>query len=83
MKVATQTRPALRIADTIGIDLGGKYAVYKRLANGILHVTRQTGACTEQDLLPLGFRKEEISERWHMARAMADVELRLMARGSK
>lgn len=83
MKSVAPSRPALQVVDIIDIDLGRKYSAHKRLANGILHVTRQIGACTEQDLLPLGFRQDEISESWHMARAMADVELRLMARSSK
>lgn len=84
MKAAAQPRPALQVMDIIDIDLGNKYSAHKRLANGIIHVTRKNGSCAEQDLLPLGFPIEEIAERWHMARAMADVELRLMnARSSK
>ena len=61
--------------------LGGKFAPYQRMAGVIFRLMRTNGVCSPEDLWPLGFSKEETRERWHMAHAMAAVELKLL--GSK
>jgi hypothetical protein len=55
-----------------------KFAPYQRMAKAIVDLTRKNGGCVPQDLLALGFTREETVDRWHMAHAMAAVELKLM-----
>ncbi len=81
MKSATQRNLVPQVIDLIGVEFSEKYARYLRMANVIVHLTRKNGGCLPQDLLPLGFSKEETTELWHMANAMADVELKLKNRG--
>jgi len=65
------------VIDFISDNPKNKFAPYQRMANAIVDVTDKNGGCLPQDLLPLGFTKEETAERWHMADAMARVELKL------
>ena len=78
MKSASQTSPVTQVIDLIGIEFDSKFAPYQRMANVIIHLTQKNGDCFPQDLLPLGFTKQETVALWHMANAMADVELRLL-----
>ena len=55
-----------------------KFAPHVRMANAIINLTRKNGGCVPQDLLTLGFTKQETIDLWHMANAMACVELRLI-----
>jgi hypothetical protein len=75
---APQTSLVPQVINLIGTELDSKFAPYQRMANVIIHLTRKYGDCLPEDLLTLGFSKEETNERWHMANAMAAVELRLM-----
>jgi hypothetical protein len=50
----------------------------QRMANAIIDCVRKNGGCLPQDLLPLGFTRQETLDCWHMANAMAAVELKLM-----
>jgi len=54
-----------------------KFAPYQRMANAIIDLTREHGRCLPQDLLTRGFTYQETTEIWHMANAMAEVEMRL------
>ena len=58
-------------------DFDDKFAPYKRMANTIIDLTRKNGGCEPQDLLALGFTKQETIDLWHMSNAMANVELKL------
>ena len=55
-----------------------KFAPYERMAAAIFNLTKKNGECWPQDLLQHGFTKQETIDLWHMANAMALVELRLM-----
>lgn len=70
---------ASQLIELAGIEFDRKFIPYQRLATRIVNLTRTNGSCRPQDLLPLGFSEKEIEERWHMAHAMARVELRLIA----
>jgi len=61
----------------INRDIDNKFAPYQRMASVIIDLTRKQGECLPDDLLVVGFTKEETNERWHMAHAMANVELKL------
>jgi hypothetical protein len=66
------------VINLLGVAFDEKYAPYQRMANVIIKLTRKHGDCLPQDLLPFGFSKADLDERWHLAHAMANVELRLM-----
>ncbi|MFA4993974.1 MAG: hypothetical protein WC521_01560 [Bdellovibrionales bacterium] len=78
MKSALQTSLIPQAIDHISTEFDSKFAPYQRMATVIIDLTHKNGGCLPQDLLLLGFSKEEIDELWHMANAMADVEQRLM-----
>lgn len=66
--------------DLISENPANKFAPYQRMANAIIDLTNKNGGCSPEDLLLLGFSKVETAERWHMADAMAKVELKLLDR---
>ncbi len=68
------------VIDLVSENPENKFAPYQRMANAIIDLTNKNGECLPQDLLPFGYSKEEIDERWHMAKAMANVELKLAER---
>lgn len=78
MTLAAQTNLVPQVIDFVGGDLDKKFAPYQRMANIIIHLTLWHGGCQQEDLLPLGFSEEETKDRWHMAHAMAAIELKLM-----
>ena len=59
-----------------------KFAPYWRMAKAIIEQTHKKGECEPQDLLALGFTKQETIDLWHMANAMAAVEMGLVERMS-
>lgn len=70
--------PSIHIIDIAEDSRGNRFAPYQRMANVIIERTMSNGACLPQDLLMLGFTKQEARDLWHMLHAMARVELRLM-----
>jgi hypothetical protein len=66
------------VIDLISDNPKNKFAPYQHMANAIIDLANKNGECFPQDLLALGFTKQETDERWHMANAMAAVELKLM-----
>jgi hypothetical protein len=66
------------VIDLISENPANKFAPYQRMANAIIDLTNKNGGCSPEDLLPLGFSKVETAERWHMANAMANVEIKIM-----
>lgn len=67
-----------QVAELAGLKLGRKFVPYQRMAGAIIALTNENGDCEPKDLLSLGYSTEATKERWHMAHAMAAVELRLM-----
>lgn len=68
----------MKIVDILTTGNNGKYAPYTAMANAIIDLSRQQGDCQPEDLLQAGFIPEDIQTRWHMAHAMASIELKLM-----
>jgi hypothetical protein len=66
------------IVDIMTTDETKKFSVYERMANVIADLTRKNGGCLPQDLLALGFTKDETIDHWAMAQTMASVEVKLM-----
>ena len=48
-----------------------KFSAYQPMVNAIIGVMKQNGGCLPQDLLPLGFSKDETVDQWRMAYALA------------
>jgi hypothetical protein len=78
MKPAPQTNLVPQVINLIDAEFNNKFAPYQRMANVIIDLTRKNGDCSLQDLVAFGFTKQETKDLWHMAHAMANVELRLM-----
>ena len=68
------------VIDIVCDDPDNKFAPYQHMANAIIEVTHKHGDCVAQDLWALGFTRDETRNCWHMAHAMATVELTLMER---
>jgi len=66
------------VIDLVTDKSENKFAPYQRMANCIINVAQKNGRCLPKDLLAAGFTREETSERWHMAYAMAKIELKIM-----
>lgn len=54
-----------------------KFSVFERMASAIVELTQRNGGCLPQDLLSLGFTKDETAEQWRMATALATIELKM------
>jgi hypothetical protein len=78
MNPISQTNLVPQVIDLIGIGFDKKFAPHLRMANVIIKLTHKNGVCHPQDLLPFGFTKHETKDLWHMASAMASIELKLM-----
>lgn len=68
----------MMIVDLVSDNPEHTFALYQRMASAIIELTRAHGGCLPQDLLPLGFTREETVDQWHMAHAIASVELKLL-----
>lgn len=68
----------MSVVNLISSDPEKRFAVHQRMAAAIVDVTKEKGGCLPQDLLERGFTKEETIEQWHMANAMAVIELKIM-----
>lgn len=65
------------VVDLVTSDEDGKFAPAGRMAAAIIEVMEENGACLPQDLNAKGFTPAEVAQHWHMAKALADVELKL------
>lgn len=66
------------VIDLITSDEDKKYAPAGRIAAAIIQIVEDTGGCLPQDLNEKGFTPDEIYQHWHMAQALANVEINLM-----
>jgi hypothetical protein len=82
MKSAPQANLVPHIIDLIGVSFDKKFAPCQRMASAIINVSIKNGRCEPRDLLSLGFTRQETADLWHMASAMAGVELRLIKRAA-
>ena len=67
------------VVDLITTDEDKRFAPAGRMAAAIIEITQENGGCLPQDLNALGFTPAEVSQHWHMAKSLADVEMRLMS----
>jgi hypothetical protein len=66
---------ASRIIHQITTTTDKKFEPVARMADAIVDITLQHGACLSSDLQAYGFTKNEIASLWHFALALADIEL--------
>jgi hypothetical protein len=72
----------MMIVDLVADNPKNKFAPHLRMASAIVELTNRNGGCLPQDLFALGFTKEETINQWHMAYALASVELKLLKEAS-
>lgn len=66
------------LADASFGEANQKYGLAGRMAAAVISVMREKGDCLPQDLNAKGFTPAEVADNWHMAKALASVELKLM-----
>lgn len=76
--MAKGSQASLLVVDLVSDDENRKFASAGRMASAMIEITQEQGGCLPQDLNAIGFTLAEVAEHWHMAKAMADVELRIM-----
>lgn len=59
--------PPMIIVDIKTTEEAKKFSVYERMANAVVALTRKNDDCLPQDLLTLGFNKNETFDNWAMA----------------
>jgi hypothetical protein len=72
-------QPTVRVVDLITSDEDQKFAPAGRMAAAIIEITQENGGCLPQDLNARGFTPAEVARYWHMAKSLADVEMKLMS----
>lgn len=78
MQAAQQKTPGLFVVDLITTDEDKKFAPAGRMAAAIIAITHEQGGCLPQDLNEAGFSPAEVAAHWHMAKTLAEVEMKLM-----
>jgi hypothetical protein len=68
----------VHVVDLITSDEDRKFAPAGRMAAAIIEITRENGGCLPQDLNVKGFTPAEVARHWHMAKSLAEVEMKLM-----
>lgn len=69
---------AIRIVDLVSDDNDKRYEPAGRMAAAIIEIIQDQGGCLPQDLNGRGFTSDEVAKHWHIAKALAAVELKLM-----
>jgi hypothetical protein len=79
MTIPTKQESPLHVVDLIASDANKKFAPAGRMASAIIEITQENGGCLPQDLNEKGFTPAEVAEHWHLAKSLAEVEMRLMS----
>jgi hypothetical protein len=70
--------PSMFVVDLVTTNEDKKFAPAGRMATVIIDITEEQGGCLPQDLNAHGFSPDEVAQHWHMAKSLADVEMKLM-----
>lgn len=76
--MASHSAAALRVVDLVSDNEDRRYEPAGRMAAVIVDITREKGGCLPQDVQEAGFAPADVARDWHMARALASVELKLL-----
>jgi hypothetical protein len=71
---------SMRVVDLVTTDGNKKYEPAGRMATVIIQIIQKSGSCSPQDLTAFGFTEQETIDLWHIANAMADIEIKFMDR---
>ena len=69
----------VRVIDLVTSDKDQMFAPAGRMAAAIIEITHESGGCLPQDLNAKGFTPTEVARHWHMAKSLAEVEMKLMS----
>lgn len=72
------TSSPIRVIDLITTDHDKKFEPAGCLASAIVSLLQQKRQCRPSELVAIGFAAEEVDAYWHMAHALALVEIHLM-----
>ena len=75
-------KPAMFVIDLVTTDEDKKFAPAGLMAAAIINITQKQGGCLPQDLNAEGFSPDEVAAHWHLAKSLADVEMKLMRKQS-
>ena len=75
--------PTMFVIDLITTDKDKRFAPAGRMATAIMEITQEQGGCLPQDLNEKGFAPDEVAKYWHMAKSLAEVEIKLMSGKAK
>jgi hypothetical protein len=67
----------MHVVDLVATKPDERFAMAERMAKAIAGLYRDQGGCLPQDLLAKGFTHEEIDRHWAMAKALAQVEMKM------
>ncbi len=67
----------IRISDLVTAHGNKKYEPAAQMAEAIIALTHEQGGCLPQDLNTHGYTPDEVFQHWHMAKSLAEVELKL------
>ena len=82
MKMLCNTSTSVHVVDLVTTDQDKKYAPAGQMATAIIDTIYEQGTCLPQDLKKKGFSPEEVFKHWHMANALAIVEVNLLCEHS-
>ena len=71
---------SVQIIDLVSSDDNKRYEPAGRMAAAIIEITQEHGGCLPQDLNIRGFTAVEVDKHWHLAKAIAAVEFRLLGK---
>ncbi len=79
MHTQTRRKGPVLVVDLVTTDENKKFEPAGRMATAIIEITQENGGCLPQDLNARGFTPDEVASHWHMAKALAAVEMNLMS----
>ena len=71
-------QPTIRVVDLITSDEDKTFAPAGRMAATIIEIMQENGGCLPQDLNAKGFTPDEVAQHWHLAKSLAEVEMKLL-----
>jgi hypothetical protein len=71
--------PTIRVVDLVTSGDDRKFAPAGRMAAAIIEITQESGGCLPQHLNAKGFTPAEVAQHWHLAKSLAEVEMKLMS----
>lgn len=74
--VQTKSKPSFSVVDLVTTDKDKRFELPARMADAIIRIVQEQGDCLPQDLNSKEFSAPYVARYWHMAYAMAAIELK-------